>query len=60
MSEMYKNKDDKVVVYPGRKGGHASGPDYQVGGIAAKGFAAATPEQRKKWGKKGGKVKKND
>lgn len=55
MSEMYKNKDGKVVVIPGR---FASGPEYQKGGKKAKGFAAHA-DKAAEWGRRGGSARKS-
>jgi general stress protein YciG len=48
------NPDHYKII--GAMGGKASGPDYQVGGKKASGFAAMTPEMRAAFGAKGGKL----
>jgi general stress protein YciG len=51
-----KARDPDHYKKIGSMGGAYSGPDYQVGGKKASGFAAMTPEQRAAYGAKGGAI----
>lgn len=56
VSKVKARNPDHYRIIGSMGGKKGSGPDYQVGGIKAAGFAAMTPAERAAAGKKGGTI----